>query len=198
MKGLWLERGESRHQPRPEYGRRNSKALRHFAKNNTRICDRSNADRRLFKTTKRDSLSTKLLLLDRADVLPKESPASARAYAQAYPARQQTISFQQMQPRQQGPMHHKRQIVDDGECGQNECKAEDAPHEVFIHARCVCCPGYHIADPTFRLLVQRVRRRALAEEEMRLALGEVEDRLREDGVCPGEPGSYSNINQRRQ
>ena len=87
-------------------------------------------------------------------------------------------------------MHHKRKIVNDKERRQDKRKIRKAPHEVFVHTRSVLRPGYHIADPPFRLLVQRVRRRALAEEEVRLALGEVEDRLREDGVCPGEPGSY--------
>lgn len=134
--------------------------------------------------------STKPLLLCRADVLLEESPASAHAYPQAHPARWQAISVQPIQPRQQGPMHHKRKIVDDKERRQNKRKIRKAPHEVFVRTRSVLRPGGRIADPPFRLLVQRVRRRALAEEEMRLALGEVEDRLREDGVCPGEPGSY--------
>jgi hypothetical protein len=95
-------------------------------------------------------------------------------------------------------MHHKRKIVDDRERRQNKRKIRKAPHEVFVHTRSVLCPGYHIADPTCRLLVQRVRCRALAEEEVRLALGEVEDRLREYGVRPREPGSYNSVSQRRQ
>ena len=131
--------------------------------------------------------STKPLLLCRADVLLEESPASAHAYPQAHPARWQAISVQPIQPRQQGPMHHKRKIVDDKERRQNKRNVRKPPHEVFVH---VLRAEHRITDPAFRLLVQRVRRRALAEEEVRLALGEVEDRLREDGVCPGEPGSY--------
>jgi len=132
--------------------------------------------------------STKLLLC-RADVLLEESPASAHAYPQAHPARWQAISVQPIQPRQQGPMHHKRKIVDDKERRQNKRKIRKAPHEIFVHTRSVLRPGYHIADPPFRLLVQRVRRRTLAEEEMRLPLCEIENCLREDGVCPCEPGS---------
>lgn len=141
--------------------------------------------------------STKLLLC-RADVLLEESPASAHAHMQAYPARWQAISVQPIQPGQQGPMHHKREIVDDKERRQNKRKIRKAPHEVFVRTRSVLRPGGRIADPPFRLLVQRVRRRALAEEQMRLALGKVEDCLREDGVRPGEPRSCNSISQRRQ
>ena len=90
-------------------------------------------------------------------------------------------------------MHQKRKIVDGKQRGQSECKALDAPDGVFVHTRSVFCLGHHIADLMFWLLVQRVRRRALAEEEVRLALREVEDRLREDGVRPGEPGSCNHI-----
>ena len=143
------------------------------------------------KTTKRDTeLSTALPLLCRTDVHPKKSPKSAQSHPQAHPARRQTMSLQPIQQRHQGPMHHKRKIVNDKQRRQIECKVLDAPDEVFVHTRSVFCPGCLIADLMSRLLVQRVRRRALAEEEVRLALGEVEDRLREDGVCPGEPGSY--------
>lgn len=143
-------------------------------------------------------VSAKLLLLCRADVLLEESPASAHAYPQAHPARWQAISVQPIQPRQQGPMHHKRKTVDDKERRQNKRKIRKAPHEVFVRTRSVLRPGGRIADPPFRLLVQRVRRRALAEEQMRLALGKVEDCLREDGVRPGEPRSCNSISQRRQ